>query len=98
MISGSLFSIIARVSIVGNLQYHGESMIKIISINCQHADIAVMQFNQIGINSVALGRAVVANCEWTDSHLPKILVDAMAYTTSDITEFDVQQLKNKSPD
>ena len=67
-------------------------MIKFNAINQQHADIAAKQLSGLGVKSVAIGRAVVADYDWSNEVI-KIMTEAMGYSLEEITEFDLKELE-----
>ncbi|AGH16079.1 hypothetical protein VPKG_00042 [Vibrio phage pYD21-A] len=70
-------------------------MIKFTCINQQHATIATNQLVERNIECIVLGRAVVADTEYTDDII-HIMSQAMGHSC-DVSEFDIAALSNKNP-
>lgn len=66
-------------------------MIKFTCINQQHATIAANQLTERNIECIVLGRAVVADSEYTDDII-KIMRENMGHSC-EVSEFDVKKMK-----
>lgn len=70
-------------------------MIKFTCINKQHATIAANQLTERNIECIVLGRAVVADTEYTDDII-KIMRENMGHSC-EVSEFDVAAMSKKNP-
>lgn len=66
-------------------------MIKFTCINQQHATIAANQLTDSNIKCIVLGRAVVADTEYTDDII-KVMIENMGHSC-EVSEFDVEKMK-----
>lgn len=68
-------------------------MIKIVCIDRQHAEIAMLQLIELGRKAALAGKAVIATGDYNHETV-RVELDAMAFTDT-VTDWDREQLNDR---